>query len=97
MTKPKIIAVSGGFDPIHIGHIRLLKEAKALGDRLIVILNNDNWLKKKKGYIFMPEEERAAILPTSPENIKNVVPGNEDWWGTNFNTMEERWKAWILK
>ena len=42
-------------------------------------------------------KERAAILPTSPENIKNVVPGNEDWWGTNFNTMEERWKAWILK
>ncbi len=42
-------------------------------------------------------KERAAILPTSPENIKKVVPGNEDWWGNNFNAMEERWKAWILK
>ena len=41
--------------------------------------------------------ERAAILPTSPENIKKVVPGNEDWWGTNFSVMEEKWKAWILK
>ena len=57
-----IVAVSGGFDPIHIGHIRLFQEAKALGDELVVILNNDNWLKKKKGYVFMPQEERAEIL-----------------------------------
>jgi len=58
----KSVAVSGGFDPIHIGHIRLLKEAKKLGDKLIVILNNDNWLKKKKGYAFMPQEDRMEIL-----------------------------------
>lgn len=58
----KIVAVSGGFDPIHIGHIRLLKEAKALGDRLIVILNNNNWLINKKGHFFMDEAERAEIL-----------------------------------
>ncbi|MCL5435689.1 MAG: adenylyltransferase/cytidyltransferase family protein [Patescibacteria group bacterium] len=56
------VAVSGGFDPIHIGHIELLKEAKALGDKLVVILNNDNWLKKKKGFAFMTEAERKAIL-----------------------------------
>ena len=56
------VAVSGGFDPLHIGHIKLIREAKALGNRLIVILNNDNWLKKKKGYVFMNESERAAIL-----------------------------------
>jgi len=58
----KSVAVSGGFDPIHIGHIRLLKEAKKLGDKLIVILNNDNWLKKKKGYAFMPQQDRMEIL-----------------------------------
>lgn len=57
-----IVATSGGFDPIHIGHIRLLKESRALGDRLIVILNNDNWLMKKKGYIFMNQDERKEIL-----------------------------------
>lgn len=60
--------VSGGYDPIHIGHIRQLKAAKALGDKLVVFLNNDNWLKFKKGYVFMPEKERKEIL----EGIKYV-------------------------
>ena len=58
----KIVAVSGGFDPIHIGHVRMIQEARALGDELVVIMNNDNWLNKKKGYAFMPEEERKEIL-----------------------------------
>jgi len=54
--------VSGGFDPIHIGHIRLFEKARALGDELVVILNNDNWLKKKKGFFFMPEADRREII-----------------------------------
>ncbi len=58
----KTVAVSGGFDPIHIGHIRLMKEARALGDKLIVLLNNNNWLKAKKGFVFMDEQERKAVL-----------------------------------
>lgn len=62
VKKSKIVAVSGGFDPIHGGHVKLIKKAKALGDKLIVIVNNDNWLKKKKGYIFMPEDMRLNIL-----------------------------------
>jgi len=63
MGKPKkIVAISGGFDPIHIGHVRMFKEAKALGDELVVILNNDNWLVSKKGFSFMPEEERKEII-----------------------------------
>lgn len=66
--KQVVVAVSGGFDPIHIGHIRLIKEAKKLGDTLIVILNNDNWLKKKKKHIFMHQKERQEIL----EAIKGV-------------------------
>ena len=60
--KPTVVAVSGGFDPVHIGHVRMFQEAKALGDKLVVILNNDNWLRKKKGYAFMPQEERAEII-----------------------------------
>lgn len=61
-NKPRIIAVSGGFDPVHIGHVRMFAEAKALGDELVVILNNDNWLRAKKGYAFMPEQERKEII-----------------------------------
>jgi len=60
--KNVVVAVSGGFDPIHPGHIRMFEEAKKLGDELVVILNNDNWLLKKKGFVFMPEEERVEII-----------------------------------
>lgn len=68
MSK-KIIAVSGGFDPIHVGHVRMILEAAALGDELVVILNNDNWLKKKKGHAFMPEDQRKEII----EGIRGVT------------------------
>ncbi len=61
-NKKKVVAVSGGFDPIHIGHVRMFERAKALGDELVVILNNDNWLKKKKGYSFMNERERKEVI-----------------------------------
>ena len=60
--KPIIVATSGGFDPVHIGHIRMFEEAKKLGDKHIVILNNDNWLIAKKGYAFMPQKERKEVL-----------------------------------
>lgn len=60
--KKVVVAVSGGFDPIHIGHIRMFEKARALGDELVVILNNDNWLTKKKGYAFMPEKERKEVI-----------------------------------
>lgn len=58
----KIVMVSGGFDPVHIGHVRLFQEAKKLGDKLVVVINNDNWLHLKKGYAFMPELERKEII-----------------------------------
>jgi D-beta-D-heptose 7-phosphate kinase/D-beta-D-heptose 1-phosphate adenosyltransferase len=60
--KEIIVAVSGGFDPVHKGHVRMFNEAKRLGDKLIVILNNDNWLRLKKGYVFMDQEERKEII-----------------------------------
>ena len=62
------VCVSGGYDPIHRGHISQFKEARALGDRLIVIMNSDEFLKRKKGYVFMPYEDRRAII----ESIKYV-------------------------
>lgn len=66
--RKKVVTVSGGFDPVHIGHVRMFNEAKALGDELVVILNNDNWLSLKKGYAFMPEAERKEII----ESFKSV-------------------------
>jgi len=60
--KKIVVAVSGGFDPIHIGHTRLFERAKSLGDELVVILNNDNWLKQKKGFVFISQNERKEII-----------------------------------
>lgn len=60
--KAVVVAVSGGFDPLHVGHVRLFQEAKKLGHKLVVILNNDHWLRQKKGHVFMPERERAEVI-----------------------------------
>jgi len=57
-----VVAVSGGWDPVHVGHVRLFQQARRLGDKLVVILNNDNWLMKKKGLVFMPEVERKEMV-----------------------------------
>jgi len=58
----KIVLVSGGFDPLHSGHIRMFTEAKKLGDRLVVGVNSDAWLTRKKGRPFMPQAERVAVV-----------------------------------
>ena len=58
----KVVVVSGGFDPLHSGHINLLESAAAYGNKLIVLLNSDDWLTRKKGRPFMPFDERARIL-----------------------------------
>lgn len=47
---------------MHIGHVRMFQEARALGDRLVVVLNNDNWLMLKKGFVFMSEAERKEVI-----------------------------------
>lgn len=69
MTKITV-AVSGYFDPLHVGHIEYFEKAKKLGDRLIVILNNDHQARLKKKSFFMPQEERARI-------IKSLKPVDE--------------------
>lgn len=58
----KIVLVTGGFDPLHSGHLAYFKAAKQLGDRLIVGVNSDAWLARKKGRAFMPWIERATII-----------------------------------
>lgn len=58
----KVVATSGYFDPLHVGHLRLFREALKLGDKLVVIVNNDGQAKLKKGKAFMPMEERIEIL-----------------------------------
>ena len=61
-TFMKVILVTGGFDPLHSVHIEYFKEAKKLGDKLIVGVNTDAWLTRKKGRAFMPISERINII-----------------------------------
>jgi D-beta-D-heptose 7-phosphate kinase/D-beta-D-heptose 1-phosphate adenosyltransferase len=56
-----VICVSGGFDPLHLGHLAMLREASERG-QLVVIINSDEWLLRKKGFVFLPWLERAAII-----------------------------------
>jgi len=58
----KIVCVSGYFDPLHVGHLEYFHRAKSLGDKLVVIVNNDQQAIMKKGYVFMPLKERLRIL-----------------------------------
>lgn len=70
-----ITAISGGFDPLHVGHVRLIHDA-ALNGPVVVILNSDDWLRRKKGYIFMPWLDRAYIL-RAIKGVANVVEVND--------------------
>ena len=68
-----IIILSGGFDPVHKGHIRMFREAANLGANVIVGLNSDEWLSRKKGKPFMNWDERVEILE-SCKFINQVLP-----------------------
>ncbi|MBN1366423.1 MAG: adenylyltransferase/cytidyltransferase family protein [Dehalococcoidales bacterium] len=69
MTRKLVtVAISGAFDPIHVGHLRYIQESAKLGDILIVILNSDEFLLRKKGFVFRPFEDRKELL----ENIRGV-------------------------
>lgn len=75
-SRDKTVVISGGFDPIHYGHIRYIREATKYGE-LTIILNTDSWLKRKKGYVFQPWEQRAEIL-RAIKGVRNVVLANDD-------------------
>jgi cytidyltransferase-like protein len=62
MKKEIVVAVSGYFDPIHVGHLEYLQLASQLGDKLIVIINNNHQAEIKKGEFFMHENDRMEIV-----------------------------------
>lgn len=85
MSK-KIILVTGGFDPLHSGHIKYFEEAKKLGDYLIVGLNSDNWLKNKKGRAFLELDERILIIKSL--RMVNEVVSWDDNDGTAYGAIK---------
>jgi len=72
----KIVLVTGGFDPIHSGHIEYFNAARELGDKLVVGLNSDEWLTRKKGQPFMPWQERATIV-AALHSVDRVINFND--------------------
>ena len=70
--KQRIVIVTGGFDPLHSGHLEYFKCAKTLGDVLIVGLNSDEWLSRKKGKSFLPYYEREQVL-LNLKAVDNVI------------------------
>ena len=84
----KIILVSGGFDPIHSGHIAYFKAAKKYGDKLIVALNSDQWLENKKGKAFMPFIERNEII-SNLSCVDKVINFDDDKVGSAINALEK--------
>jgi len=85
-TIETIVIVTGGFDPIHSGHIRYLNKARELGDYLVVGLNSDEWLSRKKGRAFMPWEERRTILDAVGANL---VIAFDDKDGTAIDVINQ--------
>jgi D-beta-D-heptose 7-phosphate kinase/D-beta-D-heptose 1-phosphate adenosyltransferase len=84
--QPKISVVSGGFDPVHSGHIAYFNAAKKLGDKLIVALNSDKWLINKKGKFFMPFSERKIIIE-SFSVVDEVISFDDDKIGSATNAL----------
>ena len=84
----KIIIVSGGFDPIHSGHIAYFQSARCYGDKLVVALNSDSWLENKKGKFFMPFIERKAIIE-SIAYVDEVIDFEDDEIGSCINALEK--------
>lgn len=73
----KLVVITGGFDPLHSGHIEYINAAKKLGDRLVVGLNSDAWLARKKGQPFMPFNERRAVVG-SLKDVDVTMEFNDD-------------------
>lgn len=88
----KIVLCSGGFDPVHSGHINLFKEARKLGDHLVVAVNSDEWLTRKKGRPFMPFEERLNIVASM--GMVDGAFGFDDSDGSASDAIAQALKNW---
>ena len=82
----KIVVVSGGFDPLHSGHIAYFQAAKELGDKLIVALNSDTWLINKKNACFMPYIERKLVIENL-SMVDDVIDFEDDDKGSASNAL----------
>lgn len=87
MKKHKVIILSGGFDPIHSGHIEMFVEAKRQADYLVVCLNSDQWLQKKKGINFLDFEERKTII-SNLRYVDDVIGFEDDEFGSAVNGIK---------
>lgn len=76
--KEIVVATSGYFDPLHRGHLELFSLAKKLGTKLVVIVNNDQQAKLKKGFAFMSEKERLAVVSSLKMVDKAVLSVDKD-------------------
>ena len=76
-TKRTIVIASGGFDPLHLGHINFFDAAAELADELVVAINSDSWLERKKGSAFMPYTEREGII-NRLDMVTHTIRFNDD-------------------
>ncbi|MDD2681218.1 MAG: adenylyltransferase/cytidyltransferase family protein [Patescibacteria group bacterium] len=76
--KPVLVAVSGYFNPLHVGHLEMIRMAKKLGDKLVVIVNNDKQVRLKGRVSFMPEKDRMEII-RSLRDVDQVVLAVDDY------------------
>ena len=78
VKKPIVVAVSGYFNPLHVGHLEMIEKAKKLGDKLVVIVNNDKQVKLKKRVPFMNEKDRMRII-AALRDVDKVVLAVDDY------------------
>jgi D-beta-D-heptose 7-phosphate kinase/D-beta-D-heptose 1-phosphate adenosyltransferase len=85
MSTEYSIVVSGGFDPLHTGHITMMRDAKEIGDELIVVVNNGHWLREKKGFELVPGDVRMEVIQAlepvddvHKTSHQRIAPGDMD-------------------
>ena len=86
MKNYNFALLSGGFDPVHVGHLAMIKEANEIADEVVILLNSDKWLTRKKGKPFMVASQRAQILEEF-ESVSKVIIQNDDTDDSSNNAI----------
>lgn len=84
MDKPKLCILSGGFDPLHTGHIKMFEHARSISDKVVVCVNSDEWLIKKKGIAFLDIQERLNIV-NHMRFVDQAISFEDDEYGSACN------------